>query len=90
MCEAGLIMLAVMNSEESICENNVDNELVGGSAIINYVLEQSKLVVARSTISLNVTALIDSTTKHVLTTNNGYDMAVVGDTSNLVCTVQYM
>ena len=81
VCEVGLITLAVMDGEESICDNNVNNELVGGGqtiAIINDVLEQSKLVVGRLTISLNVTTLIDPTTKHVLTTNNGYNMAVVG------------
>ena len=86
-------MLAVINSEESSSIHG--NELVGvggdrSIVIIDYVLEQSKLVVGRSTISLNVTTLIDPTTKHVLTTNNGYNMAVVGDTSNLVCSVQYM
>ena len=75
------------NEEESIPDYDTNNELVGADrtiATIDYVLQQSKLV-GWPLVSLNVTIFIDQTTKHTLTTNNGYNMAVVGDTLNLVC-----
>ena len=76
---------AAMNIKSKTRNYESNNEFVVEEQAVTFKdeLRRSKLI-RLSTISLNIIP-IDQTTKHILLTNNGYVMAVSGDTGNLVC-----